>query len=240
MDAETNILENMELPEIELFTDGGAEPNPGKGGFGVILSYKGRQKEFFEGYELTTNNRMELLAVIFGLEKIKTKAKVTVYSDSKYVVDGIEQGWAVNWERNNWIKKKGNLVLNKDLWERLLDVVHKHEVTFNWVKGHAGHTENERCDALANKGINSEHQVKDEGYLEYLEHIDWYQEQKIEKVGDLCRKCDTQVVKKSPQKRKIKQHQAYYYEYYLFCPKCKTMYMLEEAKRDLSNNDTLF
>src|SRR5690606_10184178 len=158
-----------------------------------------------------TNNRMELMAVIFGLEKIKTKAKVTVYSDSRYVIDGIEKGWAHNWEKNNWIRKKGNLVLNKDLWERLLDVIDKHEVTFNWVKGHAGHEENERCDVLANQGINAEHKIKDEGYLEYLENIEYYQEQRIEKVGDLCRKCNIPVVIKRPKKRKVKQNQNYYY-----------------------------
>tara|TARA_R110000868_G_scaffold411483_1_gene704482 strand:+ start:48 stop:539 length:492 start_codon:yes stop_codon:yes gene_type:complete len=163
-----------------------------------------------------------------------------VYSDSKYVVDGIEQGRAENWERNNWIRRKGNLVLNKDLWERLLDVIDKHEVTFNWVKGHAGHIENERCDVLANKGINSEHKIKDEGYLEYLEHIEYYQEQKIEKEGDLCRKCNTPVVKKNPKKRTIKPGQNYYYEYYLFCPNCKAMYMVEDAKREVSDNNTLF
>lgn len=222
-----------EIPIIDLYTDGGAEPNPGKGGFGVILSYKGRTKEFFEGYELTTNNRMELMAVIFGLERIKTKAKVTVYSDSKYVVDGIEKGWAVNWEKANWIRKKGNLVLNKDLWERLLDIMDKHDVTFNWVKGHTGHTKNERCDVLANEGINSENKIKDEGYLEYLENIEYYQEQKIEKEGDNCRKCETKVVKKVPKKRKVKLNKDFYYEYYLVCPNCKTMYMVEDAKRNI-------
>ncbi|WP_430468431.1 ribonuclease HI [Winogradskyella ouciana] len=232
--------EDKDIPEIELFTDGGAEPNPGKGGFGTILKHKGRQKEFFGGYELTTNNRMELMAVIYGLEKIKTKAKVTVYSDSKYVVDGIVKGWAENWERNNWIKPKGNLVLNKDLWERLLDVIDKHVVTFNWVKGHAGHLENERCDYLANLGIHSDHKVKDDGYLEYLENIEYYQVQKIEKEGDLCRKCNTPTVKKSPKKRKIKQNQNYYYEYYLYCPNCRAMYMVEDAKRDLPDNNSLF
>lgn len=232
--------QNKDIPEIDLFTDGGAEPNPGKGGFGVVLSYKGRQKEFFEGYELTTNNRMELMAVIFGLERIKTKAKVTVYSDSKYVVDGIEQGWAANWERNNWIHEKGNLVLNKDLWERLLDVLDKHEVIFNWIKGHAGHIENERCDILADKGINSENKVIDEGYLEYLENIEYYQVQKIEEEGDLCRKCDTPTIIKYPKKRKFKPHQSYYYEYYLFCPNCKTKYTVEKAKINISKNDSLF
>lgn len=233
-------VDNKEMPEIELFTDGGAEPNPGKGGFGVILSYKGRQKEFFEGYELTTNNRMELLAVIFGLERIKVKAKVTVYSDSKYVVDGIVEGWAENWKRNNWIRKKGNLVFNKDLWERLLDVIYKHDVSFNWVKGHAGHLENERCDELANKGINAEHKLVDEGYLEYLENIEYYQEQKMEKEGDLCRKCNTPITKKRPKKRRKLKNQNYYYEYYLFCPNCKAMYMVEDAKREIPGNNKLF
>jgi ribonuclease HI len=233
-------LNTIELPEIELFTDGGAEPNPGKGGFGCILTYKGRQKEFFAGYEFTTNNRMELMAVIFGLEKIKTKAKVKVYSDSKYVVDGIEKGWAVNWERKNWIRKKGNLVLNKDLWERLLDVIDKHEVVFNWVRGHAGHIENERCDVLANLGINSENKIKDEGYLDYLENIEYYREQKIENVGDKCRKCGESVIKKSPKKKRIKANQSFYYEYYLYCPSCKAMYMTEDGKRGIVIDNKLF
>ncbi|MER3375955.1 MAG: ribonuclease HI [Allomuricauda sp.] len=233
-------LENNEIPEIELFTDGGAEPNPGKGGFGAILMYKDKQKEFFAGYELTTNNRMELMAVIFGLEKIRTKAKVIVYSDSKYVVDGLEKGWAYKWRKNNWVRKKNALVLNKDLWQRLLNVIEKHEVTFSWVKGHAGHVHNERCDFLANKGINSENKDKDEGYLEYLDNIDAYQPQKIEKEGDLCRKCNTPTVKKSPKKRKIKQNQDYYFAYYLYCPNCKATYMVEDAKRYLSDNNTLF
>ncbi|MBU2929442.1 ribonuclease HI [Winogradskyella psychrotolerans] len=228
------------MPDIDLFTDGGAEPNPGKGGFGTILKYKGRQKEFFGGYELTTNNRMELMAVIYGLEKIKTKAKVTVYSDSKYVVDGIEKGWAANWEKNHWVRKKGNLVLNKDLWERLLTVVKKHDVTFYWVKGHAGHLENERCDFLANKGINSEDRIKDEGYLEYLEHIELYQEKTIEKEGDLCRKCNTSLIKKTPKKRKIKPNQSFYFEYYLYCPNCRAMYMVEDAKRIIPEGNNLF
>lgn len=233
-------MEAKKKPHIDLFTDGGAEPNPGNGGFGVILSYKGRQKEFFAGYELTTNNRMELMAVIIGLEKINTKAKVAVYSDSKYVVDGIAKGWAVNWKKNNWIKKKGNLVLNKDLWERLLNVIDKHEVEFNWVKGHAGHIENERCDFLANQGINLEDKIKDEGYLDYLKNVEDYLEKKLEKEGDFCRKCNTPTIKKTPKKRKIKKNQNYYFEYYLYCLNCKAMYMVEDAKREVSDENTLF
>lgn len=229
-----------EIPDIELFTDGGAEPNPGKGGFGVILKHKDKQKELFAGYEFTTNNRMELMAVIIGLEKIKTEAKVTVYSDSKYVVDGIVKGWAINWKKNKWVKKKGNLVLNKDLWERLLNVIEKHKVEFNWVKGHAGHIENERCDFLANQGINLKDKIKDQGYLDYLDNIEDYQEKKLEKVGDLCRKCNTPTIKKIPKKRKIIKNQSYYYEYYLYCPNCKAMYMVEDAKRHLPDENTLF
>ncbi len=234
-------MKNKEVPNIELFTDGGAEPNPGKGGFGTILKHKGRQKEFFGGYELTTNNRMELMAVIFGLEKIKTKAKVTVYSDSRYVIDGIEKGWAVRWRQNNWIRKKNAYALNKDLWKRLLEVIEKHDVTFNWVKGHAGHLENERCDYLANLGINSDNKIKDEGYIDYLENIEDYKENNIQNEGDLCKKCNVPTQKKVPKKRKIKKNQTFYFEYYMFCPNCKTRYTVEAARREVSNNDnTLF
>jgi len=230
----------MSKKKILLFTDGGAEPNPGMGGFGVILKYGDYVKEFSMGYELTTNNRMELMAVIFGIEKIKIEAQVEVYSDSKYVVDGIVKGWAENWERNNWIRRKGNLILNKDLWERLLDVIDKHEVSFNWVKGHAGHPENERCDFLAYEAIHSENRMEDAGYIDYLEHRDYYQEQKVENEGDLCRKCGEPVIKKTPKKRKIKSHQTYYYEYYLLCPACKTRYITEDAKREIQSKNKLF
>lgn len=233
-------MKTKEIPNIELFTDGGAEPNPGKGGLGVILRYKGRQKEFFGGYELTTNNRMELMAVIFGLEKIKTKAKVTVYSDSKYVIDGIEKGWAKKWRQNNWIRKKNAFALNKDLWKRLLELTEKHEVKFQWVKGHAGHLENERCDYLANLGINSEDKVKDEGYLDYLENIEDYKENNIKKVGDICKKCGVEVIKKPASIPKNKTDEKYYYQYYLYCPSCRSIYRTEDAKREMPDDNTLF
>jgi len=233
-------LKTKELPEIEFFTDGGAEPNPGKGGFGTILKHKGRQKEFYGGYELTTNNRMELMAVIVGLEKIKTKAKVNVYSDSKYVVNGIEKGWALKWKSNNWIRKKNAYALNKDLWKRLLDVISKHEVKFNWVKGHAGHVENERCDYLANLGINSENKVNDEGYLDYLENIEDYQENNIKRVGDICKKCNVNVIKKHANIPKSKSEEKYYYEYYLYCPNCRSIYRTEDAKKEMPDSNTLF
>ncbi|WP_445956066.1 ribonuclease HI [Yeosuana sp.] len=239
-----------EIPNIELYSDGGAEPNPGKGGFGVILSYKGRSKEFYQGYQLTTNNRMELMGVIFGLEQLKTKSNVEVYTDSKYVVNGITKGWAEKWKKNNWYRKKNAKAVNSDLWEQLLNIIAKHQINFNWVKGHDGHKENEKCDQLANKAINSNNLLEDVGY----EPSDTFDEQsdntfnetkiksknKILKIGDSCRKCHTAVIKKTPKNKKIKQDQTYYFEYYLLCPACKTMYMVEEAKRQVPKPNNLF
>ncbi len=130
---------------IELFTDGAAKGNPGPGGYGVILRSERHYKELSGGFACTTNNRMELLAVITGLEAIKKAgAEVMVYSDSSYVCDAINKGWLFGWERRNFDKKK-----NPDLWKRFLVVFRRHKVKFNWIKGHAGHPENERCDKLA-------------------------------------------------------------------------------------------
>lgn len=131
---------------ITVFTDGSAKGNPGKGGYGIVMrSDKGHQKEFSAGYRLTTNNRMELLSVIVALENLKQEGMdVTVYSDSKYVVDAVQQGWLYNWKRKGFEKVK-----NPDLWQRLLRILPKHKVNFVWIKGHAGHPENERCDRLA-------------------------------------------------------------------------------------------
>ncbi len=130
---------------IKIYTDGAAKGNPGRGGYGAIMEYKGNRKELSEGFRMTTNNRMELLAVIKALEMIKkTGWEVVVYSDSKYVVDAVEKGWVKNWVAKGFKGKK-----NADLWERFLKVYYRHKVRFQWVKGHAGHPENERCDQLA-------------------------------------------------------------------------------------------
>lgn len=135
--------------EVEIYTDGACSGNPGPGGYGVILKYKGQAKELSGGESQTTNNRMELMGVITGLNALKEPCVVMLYSDSKYIIDAINKGWAKKWHANNWIKSDKKKALNIDLWEQLLDLLDKHEVTFNWVKGHAGHTENERCDTLA-------------------------------------------------------------------------------------------
>lgn len=135
----------MALLPIYLYTDGSSRGNPGPGGYGVVLKCGTHYKELSEGFEETTNNRMELMAVIVGLEAIKREnAEVIVYSDSKYVVDAVNQGWVFGWEKKNFEKRA-----NPDLWIRFLEVYRKHRVRFIWIKGHAGHPENERCDALA-------------------------------------------------------------------------------------------
>ena len=137
------------MREIELFTDGACSCNPGPGGWGAILRYKGVEKELSGGEENTTNNRMELTAVIMGLQALKEPCKVTLTTDSRYVADGIGKGWAESWRKNGWRKADKKPALNPDLWEKLLTLVETHNVTINWVKGHEGHPENERCDRLA-------------------------------------------------------------------------------------------
>jgi len=149
---------------IRIYTDGAAQGNPGRGGYGTILKFGGHEKELSGGFRLTTNNRMELMAVIIGLEAIKKEGiAVTIYSDSKYVVDSVEKGWIWNWQKKNFAKKA-----NEDLWKRYIPLHQKLKPKFVWIKGHAGHPENERCDQLAvlaaeGKGL----------------HIDrWYEENK--------------------------------------------------------------
>lgn len=134
---------------VELFTDGACSGNPGPGGWGAVLRYNGREKELSGGEKETTNNRMELTAAIMGLAALKEPCEVRLVTDSKYVADGITKGWAESWRKNNWRKADKKPALNPDLWERLLDLVNTHKVTIEWVKGHAGHPENERCDQLA-------------------------------------------------------------------------------------------
>jgi len=146
---------------IELFTDGASRGNPGPGGYGVVLKSVSHRKELSGGYLLTTNNRMELLAVIVGLEALKKNGSViTVYSDSSYVCDAVNKGWLFGWEKKGFLKKK-----NPDLWERFLKIYRIHKVKFVWIKGHAGHAENERCDVLAVEAALSKNLLSDTGYL---------------------------------------------------------------------------
>lgn len=126
--------------------------------------YKGQRKELSAGYKLTTNNRMELLAAIVALRALKEECKVTLYSDSKYVIDGMDKGWAARWKADGWMRNKKEHALNPDLWDELLTVAAEHDVTFKWVRGHAGDKENERCDFLANQAASGRFLLDDDGY----------------------------------------------------------------------------
>lgn len=137
------------MKHVEIFTDGACSGNPGPGGWGVIMKYKENVKELSGGAAQTTNNRMEMTAVITALETLKEPCEVTLYSDSKYVIDSITKGWAKSWQKRGWVKSNKEKALNPDLWEKMLALLEKHKVEFVWVKGHAGHPENERCDELA-------------------------------------------------------------------------------------------
>ncbi len=137
------------MKQVILYTDGACSGNPGPGGWGAILEYRGVEKEFSGGEDQTTNNRMELTAVIRGLEALKEPCIVELYSDSKYVIDALTKGWAVGWRKRGWVKADKKPALNPDLWARLLELCEKHEVRCHWVKGHAENPKNNRCDELA-------------------------------------------------------------------------------------------
>lgn len=151
-----------DLHEVHIYTDGACSGNPGAGGYGIVMEWVGKpyKKEFFEGFRKTTNNRMELLAVIVALEKIKKPdVKITVFSDSKYVVDSVQKKWLKNWDR-----KQFKNVKNPDLWKRFLAIYNDKNTHFEWVKGHNDHPQNERCDFLAVQGSKKEQLLIDEGY----------------------------------------------------------------------------
>lgn len=144
-----------ELKHIDIYTDGACSGNPGKGGWGAILKYKNNTKEISGSDSDTTNNRMELTAVIRALQKLKYACEVTVYTDSMYVSNAFKKGWFWQWKKNNWLRTGNKEILNKDLWEELDKLLKIHKVTFEWVKGHAGHPENEKCDELATTAIKN-------------------------------------------------------------------------------------
>lgn len=149
---EAKALEMLEtsdgLKHVVIYTDGACVGNPGPGGYGVVLLHGEQRKEFSRGFRLTTNNRMEMLACIVGLQSLNQASAVTLYSDSQYVINSMTKGWARGWKKNNWKRKDGD-VPNADLWRQMLDLCDKHKIKFNWVRGHSGNKENERCDQLA-------------------------------------------------------------------------------------------
>ena len=152
------------IPEVTIYTDGACSGNPGPGGYGVVLLSGEHRKELSGGYILTTNNRMELMATIVGLEALKFPSLVTLYTDSKYIVDAITKGWAKRWRANGWKRNKKDKAMNPDLWEQLLDLCNQHQVEFLWVRGHSGNIENECCDRLAVQASQQKDLPPDPGY----------------------------------------------------------------------------
>jgi ribonuclease HI len=170
----------MTPKKVTIYTDGGCNPNPGTGGYGVVLIYGTNRRELSGGYRLTTNNRMELLAAIHGLDALKESCNVRLLSDSQYVVNGIHKGWAKRWQSNGWRRNKEEFAENRDLWARLLRLCEAHVVEFQWIRGHNGHVENERCDTLARIGatchpllIDSEYEAASGGFAEKSRQMEW-------------------------------------------------------------------
>lgn len=149
------------MKKVLIFTDGACSGNPGPGGYGVILRYETREKELSGGFRNTTNNRMEIMGAIVALETLKEPCEVTITTDSQYLVHAVEKGWLYNWKAKGWRRSGKEAVLNVDLWERLLVLLSKHKVAFRWIRGHAGHAENERCDALAVAALSGPHLLED-------------------------------------------------------------------------------
>ncbi|HMN12936.1 MAG TPA: ribonuclease HI [Bellilinea sp.] len=233
----------------EIFTDGACLGNPGPGGWAALIRIGGKQKKLKGGFAKTTNNRMELTAAICGLEGLPSSVtSVDLYSDSRYLVEAMVQGWVENWKSKRWMKSAGKPVPNADLWKRLLSAEAGKKVTWHWVKGHAGHPENELVDRISQELAASSPTAIDPGYaaedltetlpLDFSSVDDPLPSRKgggpVDQVGDPCRKCGTPVIKKNP-KRSVKPEQTYYYEYYFLCPSCGTMYLTDKAKRFLDS-----
>jgi len=222
------------LPHVEIYTDGGSDPNPGPGGYGVVLLHPKKRREISGGFRRTTNNRMEIYAAIAGLEILKEPCKGTLYSDSEYLVNSMTEGWVLAWKKKKWWRKQTERVPNSDLWERLLVLCQTHQVEFRWVKGHAGHRENEQCDRLSTEALRKPNLPADVGY-ENKGESDGVRTDMQE--GEPCRKCSTPVIKR---KGKWKPESDYYYEFHLFCPTCETTYHVESAKRVVEQPRSLF
>ena len=153
------------VKQVKIYTDGACLGNPGPGGYGAVLLYGTLRKELFGGFCLTTNNRMELMGAIAALQSLKTICEVTLLTDSQYVVNGINKGWARRWRQRGWMRNKTEKAVNPDLWELLLNLCERHQVTFVWVRGHAGDPENEHCDELSKQAAMAKDLPVDKGYL---------------------------------------------------------------------------
>jgi ribonuclease HI len=220
-------------PDVEIYTDGGCEPNPGPGGYGAVLVHPQKRTEISGGFRLTTNNRMEIFAAIAGLELLKQPCKVRLYSDSQYLVKAMTEGWVVAWKAKGWWRTRTERPENLDLWQRLDTLCQRHQVEFRWLKGHAGNVENERCDQLSCTALRRPNLPADAGYENRPETGG---ERPGPKEGDPCWKCSTPLIKQQSQKKKNRD---YYFEYFLWCPKCDATYEVPEARRVVDEPPTL-
>jgi len=223
------------LPEVEIYTDGACDPNPGPGGYGAVLLHPKKRLEISGGFRRTTNNRMEILAAIKGLELLKKPCKVRLYSDSQYLVNAMRDGWVEAWQKRDWWRTNQERAVNVDLWQRLLELSQIHQLEFVWVRGHAGNTENERCDQLSHTALRQPNLPLDEGYENKPESEG--ERPRLKEGGQPCWKCGTPVIKQKSQKRPRRD---YYYEFYLYCPKCQATYEVPEARRLIEQPRSLF
>lgn len=168
-DTDARHKDAVALADIKIYTDGGCDPNPGTGGYGAIVVCGNQNQEVSGGFQNTTNNRMEIFAAIAGLETLMTPSRVTLISDSRYLVDAMKLEWAKRWRANGWWRTKRERAVNADLWARLLTLCERHQVAFEWVKGHAGHEQNERCDVLAMLALKQPNLPVDTGYTPHAQ-----------------------------------------------------------------------
>lgn len=217
---------------VSIFTDGGAAPNQGKGGYGVVLRFGDSYKELSAGFEATTNNRMELLAAVVGLESLTEPCKVRLHSDSRYVVDPVTRGTLFRWQSKDW--NNGN-IKNLDLWQRFLKAYLKHQVKMVWVKGHAGVADNVRCDQLATEAMAVDKLLVDEGFSDETETVKVSKKSakkpkapKPKAAGDPCPNCKMLLMRRETST--INPNSAYYYPWQLYCQKCRRVYHVKSAR----------
>jgi len=232
---------NRIRPHVTIYATGRARLNPGPGGYGVVLLYGQNRKELSRSFELTTINRAHLFAVIAGLEALSKPCQVFLYNTSQYVIDAVENGSVFRLRNNEWKTLMGEKTKNSDLWERFATAFEKHDIELIRIKKGSSVPDYERCDELAIEAIESADKFCDVGYLPNgddqitqlanIQSLGTKSKITHTQVGEACRKCGTAIIRRNPKRKKLKQKQTYYYEWYLYCPNCKAMYMVEEAKR---------
>lgn len=237
------VLSHQTTKHVTIFSDGGAAPNPGIGGYGVVLRFGATSKELSGGFRLTNSNRMELLAAIAGLEALKHPCRVRLYSDSRYVVDAVNQGWLFRLAAKNWDARK---TYNVDLWKRFLDAYLRHEVELVWVKGHAGIVDNERCDELASLAMQQSELSVDKGYkpssaatslkVKSAPQASASGSAKPKHPGDPCRNCGASLIRRETKKHNPRA--AYWFAWYLYCESCQRIYHVRAAKITREANDS--